>query len=110
MSFTGGYEYVNTCYVKEYVRALKNEKLPIAWGRVVTEEERAIRWVAERLSALKLNIRDFEKEFNEPFDKLMKRSGYSRALWMGLLFGSLKKEGDEIKVTRKGMWLRNLGG
>jgi hypothetical protein len=29
---------------------------------------------------------------------------------MGLLSGSLKKEGDEIKVTRKGMWMRNLAG
>jgi len=110
MGFTGGYEYVNTCSVREYIRAVKNGKLPIAGGRVVSKEERAVRWVAERLSALRLNIRNFEKEFSEPFDKLMKRSGYSTALRMGLLFGRLKKEGDEIKVTKKGMWLRNLGG
>ena len=37
-------------------------------------------------------------------------SGYNTALRMGLLSGSLKKEGDEIKVTRKGMWMRNLAG
>jgi len=110
ISFTGGYEYVNTCSVKEYIKAVENGRLPIAGGRVVAKEERAVRWVAERLSALKLKIQDFEKEFGEPFETLMKRSGYSTALRMGLLCGSLKKEGGEIKVNRKGMWQRNLGG
>ena len=64
----------------------------------------------KRLSALKLKIQDFEKEFGEPLETLMKRSGYSKALRMGILFGSLEKEGGEIRVTRKGMWQRNLGG
>jgi len=110
MSFTGGYEYVNTCSVREYVRALKRGKLPVAGGRRVGMEERAIRWVAERLSALRLDIGDFEKEFGEPFNVLMKRSGYSIALWMGRVFGNLERKGDEIGVTRKGMWQRNLSG
>jgi len=110
MGFTGGYEYINTCSITEYIKAVKNGKIPIAGGRVATKEERAVRYVSERLSALKLSIQDFEKEFKEPFKTLMKRSGYSKALWMGLLSRSLKKEGGEIKVTRKGMWLRNLAG
>jgi len=59
----------------------------------VAKEKRAVRWVAERLSALKLKIQDFEEEFGEPFEALMKRSGYNAALRMGLLFGSLKKRG-----------------
>jgi oxygen-independent coproporphyrinogen-3 oxidase len=110
MSFTGGYEYINTCSIREYIKAVKNEKLPIAGGRVVTKEERAVRWVVEKLSALKLKIKDFEKEFGEPFEMLMKRSGYSTALQIGFLFRNLKKEGSEIRVTKKGMWQRNLGG
>jgi len=110
MGFTGGYEYVNTCSIREYIRAVKGGRIPIAGGRIVTKEERAVRYVSERLSALKLNTRDFEREFKEPFEALMKRSGYNTALRMGLLSGSLKKEGDEIKVTRKGMWMRNLAG
>ena len=110
ISFTGGYEYINTCSVKEYIKSVKRGRLPIAGGRNVKKEERAVRYVAERLSALKLKIKDFEKEFGEPFEALMKRSGYHAALRMGLLFGNLKREGDEIRVTEKGMWQRNLSG
>lgn len=110
ISFTGGYEYVNTCSVREYVKSVEKGRLPIAGGRNVTKEERAVRYVAERLSALKLKIQDFEEEFGESFEALMKRSGYNMALRMGLLFGNLKREGDEIRVTKKGMWHRNLGG
>jgi len=110
MGFTGGYEYVNTCSVKEYVRAVRRGRLPIAGGRLVAKEERAVRWVSERLSALRLKVGDFEREFGEPFEELMRRSGYSAALRMGLLLGSLKREGDEIRVTRRGMWKRNLAG
>ncbi|MGB9895441.1 MAG: coproporphyrinogen-III oxidase family protein, partial [Thermoproteota archaeon] len=62
MSFTGGYECVNTCSVKEYIKATNDEKLPVAGGRIVRKEERAIRYVSERLSALRLNIGDFERE------------------------------------------------
>jgi len=110
MSFTGGYEYVNTCSSREYVRAVRKGKLPIAGGRRVSKEERAIRWTVERLSALELKISDFEREFKEPFDDLMKRSGYSTALRIGLLFGYLERKSDIIRVTRKGMWHRNLSG
>ncbi|MGB9759539.1 MAG: coproporphyrinogen-III oxidase family protein [Thermoproteota archaeon] len=110
MSFTGGYEYVNTCSVKEYIKATNDEKLPVAGGRIVRKEERAIRYVSERLSALRLNIGDFEREFNEPFEELMRRSGYTSALRMGYIFGTLKRKSNEIIVTRKGMWSRNLTG
>ncbi|MEM1661113.1 MAG: coproporphyrinogen-III oxidase family protein [Candidatus Bathyarchaeia archaeon] len=110
ISFTGGYEYVNTCSVKEYIKSVERGRLPIAGGRNVAKEERAVRYVAERLSALKLKIKDFEREFEEPFEALMKKSGYNAAIRMGLLFGNLKREGDEIRVTEKGMWQRNLSG
>lgn len=110
MGNTGSFEYVNTCSVKEYIRAIRSGKVPIAGGREVSKEERAVRWVAERLSALKLKIDDFEKEFDEPFDALMKRSGYSTALRMGLLFKNLRKKNGGIEVTEKGMWQRNLSG
>ncbi|MEM3466798.1 MAG: coproporphyrinogen-III oxidase family protein, partial [Candidatus Jordarchaeales archaeon] len=110
ISFTGGYEYINTCSVKEYIKSVERGRLPIAGGRNVTKEERAVRYVAERLSALKLKIKDFEREFGEPFEALMKKSGYNVAVRMGLLFGNLKREGDEIRVTEKGMWQRNLSG
>lgn len=57
-----------------------------------------------------MKIEDFEREFKEPFDALMKNSSYSKALRMGFLLGNLKKEGGEIRVTEKVMWHRNLGG
>ncbi|RLG51578.1 MAG: hypothetical protein DRN96_04990 [Thermoproteota archaeon] len=110
MSFTGGYEYINTCSSREYVRAVGRGRLPVAGGRIVSKEERAVRWVSERLSALKLKISDFEKEFGEPFDALMKRSGYSMALRIGQLLGHLERGANQIRVTRKGMWSRSLGG
>lgn len=110
MGFTGGFEYVNTCSVQEYIKVLSNDSLPIAGGRDVSKEERAVRWVAERLSGLKLAIDEFEREFNDSFEDLMKRSGYGTALRMGRLFGNLKKNGNQILVTRKGMWSRNIAG
>ncbi|MGC8817071.1 MAG: coproporphyrinogen-III oxidase family protein [Candidatus Hadarchaeum sp.] len=110
IGFTGGYEYVNTCSVQEYIRRLKAGKMPIAGGREVTKEERVVRYVSERLGTLRLRIDELEREFGEPFYSLMKRSGYGSALRMGLLLGNLKREGGEIRVTDKGMWQRNLGG
>jgi coproporphyrinogen III oxidase-like Fe-S oxidoreductase len=61
MGFTGGYEYINTCSITEYIKAVKNGKIPITGGRVVTKEERAVRYVSERLSALKLKYSGFRK-------------------------------------------------
>jgi oxygen-independent coproporphyrinogen-3 oxidase len=49
MGFTGGCEYVNTCFPVEYVRAVVDGRLPIAGMRVVSVEERAVRYVQERL-------------------------------------------------------------
>ncbi len=110
MSFTGGYEYINTCSVREYIRAMEKGRLPVAGGRTVGKEERAVRWIVERLSALELKISDFEREFGEPFDVLMKRSGYSAALRIGMLLGYLERRANVIRVTRRGMWHRNVSG
>jgi len=60
MGFTGDYEYVNTCSVREYVRALAKGKLPIAGAREVSVEERAARYTACRLFVCKeLDLKEF---------------------------------------------------
>ena len=110
MGFPGRCEYVNTCSVREYVKSIARGMLPIAGIRPVSKEERGIRWIAERLSALKLEFEDFEREFGEKFREFTRRTGFSRALTMQRLMGHLKFYEDRIELTRKGLFGRNLSG
>lgn len=110
MGFTGGVEYVNTCSVKEYIRSIEGDFLPIVGIRSVSKEERAIRWTAERLSALRLNFEDFRKFFGAEFDKLIGRTKFRYSLKFLQLFGYIKRYEHHLKVTRRGMFQRNLIG
>ena len=110
MGFPGHSEYVNTCSIREYVKAISKSRLPIAGIRKVEKEERGIRWISERLSALKLNFIDFKKVFDEEFEDFIKRTGYRKSLIFQRLLGNIKQYADHIEVTRKGMFSRNLSG
>jgi len=76
----------------------------------VEREERGIRWISERLSALKLSFIDFEKVFDEEFEEFIKRTGYRKFLIFQRLLGNIKQYADHIEVTRRGMFSRNLSG
>jgi len=104
MGFTGGYEYVNTCSVREYVRALAKGRLPIAGAREVSIEERAARYTACRLFVCKeLDLKEFKNKFEEEFSHLIGRTGLSKALWLLRLRGIVKKEGERLKLMDKGL-------
>jgi len=104
MGFTGGYEYVNTCSVREYVRALAKGKLPIAGARGVSIEERAVRYTACRLFVCKeLNLKEFKDKFGEEFGHLISRTDLGKALYLLMLRGIVKKEGERLKLTDKGL-------
>lgn len=111
IGFTGSSEYINTCSVREYIRSITmKHRLPIAGVRSVSKEERAIRWVNERLSALRLSFNDFKDFFKEEFDELIGRTGFRHSLRMQRLLGYIKQDKDHIELTRKGMFARSLSG
>ena len=104
MGFTGGFEYVNTCSVREYVRALAKGKLPIAGAREVSIEERVARYSACRLFVCKeLDLKEFKNKFGEEFGHLIGRTGLGKVLWLLRLRGIVKKEGEKLKLTDKGL-------
>lgn len=81
MGFTGGYEYQNTCSVPEYIRAAFEGRLPIAGGRSVGVEERAIRHTTCRLFICRsLNLAEFKRDLGKDFGDLISKSGFGRAL------------------------------
>jgi len=77
---------------------------------VEDSRERGIRWISERLSALKLKFGEFKKEFGEDFWDFVRRTGFSRPLTLQRLMGHLKVYSDRIELTKKGLFSRNLGG
>ena len=104
MGFTGGYEYVNTCSVREYVRALGKGRLPIAGSREVGIEERAARYTACRLFVCKeLDLKEFKDIFGEEFSQHIGRTGLGKALWFLKLRGIVKRKGGRLKLTNKGL-------
>jgi len=110
MGFTGGCEYVNTCFPWEYISALANNKLPVAGARRVSKEERAVRYVLERLGALRLSFQEFRKMFNEDFHSLIGRTGLKYFLFLDRLLGNIKVSSSGIELTEKGMYTRNWSG
>ncbi|RLG47912.1 MAG: hypothetical protein DRN92_02180 [Thermoproteota archaeon] len=110
MGFPGKCEYINTCSVRGYVKSLSRGRLPVAGIREVNKEERGIRWISERLSALELKFEGFKNEFGEEFWDFVKRTGFSKSLFIQRLLGHIKIYSDRIELTKKGLFSRNLGG
>jgi oxygen-independent coproporphyrinogen-3 oxidase len=110
MGFTGGCEYVNTCFPAEYIKTVNGGRFPIAGLRMVDVRERAIRYVQERLGALKLSFQDFKNTFNEDFHSLIGKTGLKYSLYIDRLLGNIKIHSWGIELTEKGMFARNWSG
>jgi len=107
VGFTGGYEYQNTCSVKEYIRSSLNGNLPIAGERNVDVKECIIRWVASRLFVCKgFDLRDFETEFGGKFNEEIGEFG--KVLKILKFLGIIRADGKCIELTRKGLFSANL--
>ena len=105
MGFTGGYEYINTHSVKDYIDSVLNDRLPIAGAREVALVERAIRYTACRLFVCRiLNKKDFRLKFNRGFNELIGRTGFSKALRLLKITGNIEEGNERISLTRKGFF------
>ncbi|RZN55712.1 MAG: hypothetical protein DSO09_03700 [Candidatus Methanomethylicota archaeon] len=110
MGFIGGCEYINTCFPNEYIKAIIDGKFPIAGIRLVSIEERIIRYVQERLGTLKLYFEDFKKKFNEDFYSSINKTSFKYAFYIDKLLGNIKITNSGIELTEKGMLNRNWSG
>jgi oxygen-independent coproporphyrinogen-3 oxidase len=105
--FTGGYEYQNTCSVREYIRSVLNGNLAIAGGRDVDIKERVTRWVASRLFVGKgFDLCDFEREFDGKFSN--KIGEFGKALKILKFLRIIRSDGKRIELTKKGLFSANL--
>jgi len=105
--FTGSYEYQNTCSVKEYIRSVLNENLPIAGEREVNTKERIIRWIASRLFVCEgFDLYELKTEFGEGFsDKI---GGLGKMLKTLKFLGIIRADNKRIELTRRGLFSANL--
>jgi len=107
VGFTGGYEYQNTCSVREYIHSTLNGNLPIAGERNVDAKERVIRWVVSRLFVGRgFDLCDFEAEFGERFNNGM--GNFGRILRILKFLGIITSDRKRIKLTRRGLFSANL--
>ncbi len=105
MSFTGGYEYQNFCSVEEYYEYISKGKLPVAFSRRVTVEERAIRYATCRLFICRsLSKRHFKDKFGREFNELIGRTGFKWFLSMLRVSGDITEDEEKISLTRKGLF------
>jgi len=105
MGFTGSYEYQNTCYPETYAELLSEGRLPVAFARSVSLEERAVRYTTCRLFICRrLSKKEFERKLGRGFDELIGRTGFKWFLRTLKIAGDVREEGDELKLTRKGLF------
>lgn len=105
MGFTGYYEYQNTCYPETYADLLLRGKLPVAFARDVSLEERAVRYTTCRLFICRLlDKKDFEAKFKQPFNELLGRTGFRLFLRILKLRGDVVEREDRLALTRKGLF------
>ncbi|MEW6069530.1 MAG: coproporphyrinogen-III oxidase family protein [Candidatus Thermoplasmatota archaeon] len=108
MGFLESYEYQNTCSLLEYIRATSNRKLPIAGGRSVTAEERAIRYATSRLFICRsLDLNEFEHKIGN-FEELIGKSGFGKALALLRLLGYIKKSSRKLVLSPRGLFTAHL--
>lgn len=106
MGFTGGYEWINTCSVPEYIRTVQEGELPIAGSRTVDVRERAIRYTSCRLFVCRsLDLIKFRSKFGKDFGELVGRSGFGMMLKLLRLTSLIKKRGRNLQLTRKGLFV-----
>ncbi len=106
MGFTGGFEYQNTCSVSDYIEALRESRLPVAGARYVSLSERGIRYATCRLFICRrLNLEEFERKLRRSFEELVGRTGFGRMLRLLEIMGYVSREGAELKLTRKGLFM-----
>ena len=100
--FTGTYEWCNVHSVREYVRALLNDRLPVAVARKVSKAERASRIVADQLFCRgSMNIDFMREKIGFGFEILPRQFKW----WLKIMevLGLIENKGKILKLTNRGI-------
>jgi len=89
---------VNTFSPDAYTGRINAGKLPTALTIRFSRRQRMIYWLFWRFYTTRLTPSDFESVFGVPLQKM-----YGFELWLGCLLGLLKKEGNNYRLTDKGV-------
>jgi coproporphyrinogen III oxidase-like Fe-S oxidoreductase len=96
--------YLNTFNVREYIRALGSERMPIALSLDLSESMQMASWLYWRIYETRFKRSDFQKRFGREFDGV-----YGKYIKLLSLVGFLKDDGDEIVLSDNGAyWLHVL--
>jgi len=90
---------MNTFSPEAYADRVNAGTLPTALTLRFTRRQRMVYWLFWRLYTTRLNPSDFETAFGVPLEKM-----YGFEFWLGRLFGLLKKEDGEYRLTVKGVF------
>lgn len=97
--FLNGYIFSNTFSLQEYIRVLRDGKLPIAFSRKFRIKELMRYDFLMKLFGMRLNI----KELNEKYS-----GGFYPSMWKEIAFfetiGAVAKKGNDLSLTKKGMY------
>jgi len=91
--------YVNTFNVSEYIKAINEEKSPVALSIELSEDMQMAGWLYWRIYETQFKKSDFQQRFNKAFDE--KYGSYMKIL---SLPGYLKNGKDQIRLTDKGAY------
>ena len=96
--------YLNTFNVSEYIRALQNDRLPVALSLELSERMQMAGWLYWRIYETRFQKSDFAKRFGCELDSVYGK--YLRPLsWVGLL----SDDGEEVVLSDAGTyWLHVL--
>ena len=96
--------YLNTFNVQEYVRALSDDRLPIALSLDLTEKMQMAGWLYWRVYETRFRKRDFQTRFGVSFDQV-----YGTYTQMLSLLRLLSDDGEEVALSDNGAyWIHVL--
>jgi len=96
--------YLNTFNVLEYIRALKDGRMPIALSLELSKRMQMTGWLYWRIYETRFKKSDFQRHFHENFDAV-----YGKYLRPLSFLGLLVEREDEIALTDTGAyWLHAL--
>jgi coproporphyrinogen III oxidase-like Fe-S oxidoreductase len=96
--------YLNTFNVREYIRRLKNGRMPIALSLELSDRMQMAGWLYWRIYETRFKKSDFQERFGREFDDVYGK--YMKPLsWLRLL----RDHGDEVVLSDEGTyWLHVL--
>ncbi len=96
--------YLNTFNVGEYIRALKNGRMPIALSLELSERMQMAGWLYWRIYETRFRKSDFQERFGKEFDEVYGK--YMKPLsWLRFV----RDHGDEVVLSDEGTyWLHVL--